>query len=292
MKQPRISRRAALAGFCGAAGLPCSAQGQRGPIELPARLRSDQRILVRVNINDRPAVWLLFDTGGAKYVYLGERTAAVLGVSPSSGGRSAGPMDSTQRMDKRASVSLDAGDIHFARQEVIVKDVGPFDGLIGAAVFAEYVVEIDLLTPAVRLHPPESFHYDGSGTAIPCDLWSYNPHVIGSLTLDDRGPIPARMTVDTGASGGAAFLTPNFDEKLRAMGRNLRWVPDRNGFATCSIPGIALGRFEMENAVVHLLPKQGFGNDPQAPDLSLAVDFLRRYRIFLDYTKRQVILEG
>jgi hypothetical protein len=48
----------------------------------------------------------------------------------------------------------------------------------------------------------------------------------------------------------------------------------------------------MENPIVHLLPRQGFGNDPNTPDLSLAVDFLRRYRIFLDYTKRQVVLEG
>jgi hypothetical protein len=259
---------------------------------LAARLDRQNRILIPVRVNGGPQLWCLFDTGGARSLYLSHKEAAELGMAPSFTGQSAGPMDSALRADSRALVTLDAGGVHLTRQELVIKDgLGPSDGVIGAAVFANFVIEIDFQTPAVRFHSTASFRYQGSGCTVPFDLWSNNPHIVGRLTVGDLGPIEARMTVDTGAGGGPAYVTPKFNDELRRKGCNLPWVPDQNGFSTCQIECITVGRFAMERPVVHLLPSQGFGNDPTAPDAVLAVEFLRRYRIFLDYAKRQMILE-
>lgn len=47
----------------------------------------------------------------------------------------------------------------------------------------------------------------------------------------------------------------------------------------------------MENPLLVLPPVQGFGGDVNAPDGMLAINFLRRYRIYIDYAKKQMILE-
>ena len=62
-----------------------------------------------------------------------------------------------------------------------------------------------------------------------------------------------------------AFLTPRFNDQLRSLGRSIPWVPDKNGFSICG--------------------------DANAPDGMLAVNFLRHYQIYMDYSKKQMILE-
>ncbi len=140
----------------------------------------------------------------------------------------------------------------------------------------------------------ESFRYEGAGAAISFDLWENNPQVEGWLTIDDLGPVKARLTVDTGAGGSAAYLTPKFSEELRSLGRGLPWAPSGYGRSACCIKRIAVGHATMEDPIVHLLPVQGFGGNVEAPgfpDGLLGVEFLRRYRTFLDYTKKEMILE-
>ena len=73
------------------------------------------------------------------------------------------------------------------------------DGVIGPAIFADFIVEADFLRPAVRLYPPASFRYEDHGAVFPIDLWSYNPHVQVLLTIDAHDPVKARMTADSGA---------------------------------------------------------------------------------------------
>lgn len=89
-----------------------------------------------------------------------------------------------------------------------------------------------------------------------------------------------------------ALLTPVFNDELRRGGRSIAWIPDKSGFSMCRIRRIAVGPFAMENPLVVLMPVQGFGGDANAPDGMLAVNFLRRYRIYIDYAKKQMIFEA
>jgi hypothetical protein len=188
---------------------------------------------------------------------------------------------------------MDSGAFHRDSQELYIKEfLSRDDGVIGTASFSEFIIDLDFLSPQVRLHPSASFHYQGAGVAIPFDLWSNNPQLIASLTIDDHEPVKVRMTLDSGAAGIAdAFLTPKINEQLRRMGREIPWNPDRQGFSTCRVRRLAVGPFSMENPLIVLPPVQGFGGDANAPDGILAVNFLRRYRIYLDYAKKKAILE-
>ncbi len=288
-----LTRRTAIAAISGAAGASCLAEGPSGIIEQPARLGRNRQIQIPVRINGSAEIWCLLDTGGANLLYLPPARAAALGIQPSSMVHSSGPLDTNARAGGRAKVTMDVGAVHRTNQELYLKEVHSSDeGIIGSAVFADFIVELDFLRPAVRLHPPASFRYEDHGRVFPIDLWSFNPHVQALLTIGDQDPVQARMTVDSGAGGLAdAFLTPKFSDDLRRRGGAIPWVADKQGFSTCRIRRIAVGPFAMENPLLVLPPVQGFGGDANAPDGMLAINFLRRYKLYIDYTKKQVIFE-
>jgi hypothetical protein len=288
-----LTRRTAIAAIYGAAGVSCLAEGNVGTIALPARIGRNRQILIPVKINGSAEIWCLLDTGGANLVYLRAAKAAALGIEPTSTAHSSGALDTEFRAGGRAKVTLDAGAIHRTNQELYLKEFNTSDeGVVGAAVFADFIVELDFLRPAVRLHPPASFRYEEHGAVFAIDLWSHNPHVQVLLSIDDHDPVKARMTVDSGAGGIAdAFLTPRFSDDLRRVGRSISWAPDKQGFSTCRIRRVAVGPFGMENPLLVLPPVQGFGGDANAPDGMLAINFLRRYRIYIDYATKQMILE-
>jgi len=251
-------------------------------------------MVIPVSINAGATLWCLLDTGGARLLYLSPAKAASLGVAASSEAFSSGGLDTKPRSGGRALVTLDAGAVHRTNQELYIKDVGVLheDGVIGTAIFADFILELDFQTPVLRLHSPPSFRYQDHSAPIPCDLWSSNPHIVVSLTVDDHEPLKARMTVDTGAGGVAdAFLTPRFNDQLRPLGRSIPWVPDKAGWHSCRIRQIAVGSVAMDDPLVFLPPVQGFGGDANAPDGMLAVNFLRRYQLYIDYSKKQVLLE-
>jgi hypothetical protein len=165
------------------------------------------------------------------------------------------------RAGGRAIVTLDAGDVHRPNQQLYIKEFQAHDdGVIGSAVFDEFIVELDFHMPAVRLHSPASFRYGDHSAPIPCDLWSRNPHIAVLLTIDDHGPVQARLTVDSGAAGKAdALLTPRFNDQLRRLARNIPWTPDKDGWSICRIARLAVGPFATENPLIALPPVQGFG---------------------------------
>lgn len=288
-----LTRRAALAAIPGAAASSCLAEDTAARIEVPARLNRNRQIVIPVSINGSGQLWCLLDTGGANLLYLRPAKAAEMGITASSEAFSSGALDTSSRAGGRALVALDVGAVHRTNQGLYIKDFqSRDDGVIGSAVFADYVVELDFRTPALRLHAPASFPYRGHSTPIACDLWSFNPQVLVSLTLDDSDPVKARMTVDSGAGGIAdAFVTPRFNEQLRRQGRSIRWAPDKEGWSTCRIRRITLGANGMDNPLVVLPPVQGFGGDTNAPDGMLAVKILRQYRIYIDYAKKQTIFD-
>jgi hypothetical protein len=251
-----LTRRTAIAAISGFAGVRCLGEGASRIFELPARLGRNRQIQIPVKINGNAEVWCLLDTGGANLLYLRPARAAALGIASSSTVQSSGPLDTNARAGGQAKVTMDVGAVHRTNQDLYLKDFPASDeGVIGSAIFTDFIVELDFQRPAVRLHPPASFPYQEHGARSPIELWSFNPHVQALLTIGDQDPVDARMTVDSGAGGLAdAFLTPRFSDDLRRRGGNIPWVPDKQGFSTCRIRRIAVGPFAMENPLLVLPP--------------------------------------
>src|SRR2546426_4428821 len=89
----------------------------------------------------------------------------------------------------------------------------PERGFVGHDVLRRFTVEIDYREQRVRLYDPARYHYAGSGTVVPFAAGDDRPLLHGSITVPGRPPIPARLLLDTGASGLCLILTVPFVER-------------------------------------------------------------------------------
>ncbi|MGA9625113.1 MAG: hypothetical protein WBL65_22630 [Bryobacteraceae bacterium] len=161
----------------------------------------------------------------------------------------------------------------------------PGDCVIGMSLLSRYVVELDWEAIQVRLHDAARFRYSGAGQAIPFSLeprFDYSPFADTILTIGGE-QIPARLGIDSGASGCSAWLSKSFLDRHEVFD-NVR------AFGTCTITKLSAGPVSVMKPVLQLALKRGFGGGPE-PDGLLGVEFLSRFKIFMDYTRLQIILE-
>src|SRR5436309_227589 len=86
-------------------------------------------------------------------------------------------------------------------------------GLLGHDVLQRFTIEIDYPQRRVRLFDPARYHYAGPGAAIPFTPDADRPLLRASVKIRGRPPIPARLLLDTGASGLCMILTAPFVEQ-------------------------------------------------------------------------------
>ncbi len=98
------------------------------------------------------------------------------------------------------------------------------------------------------------------------------------------------MVIDTGAVGSIAYFSSSFATRVRLAERSYASVPDTMGRTACRIGRFSLGTLGIDRPVVHYFGTPGFGGKTE-PDGMIAADFLRRFRVFLDYTRGRMILE-
>src|SRR5207249_4458961 len=91
-------------------------------------------------------------------------------------------------------------------------------GLVGHDVLQHYAVEIDYRQRRVRLFDPLAYRYAGTGATVPFSADADLPLLRGQLEVRGRRPIPARLLLDTGASGLCLILTTPFAEQ-HGLGR-------------------------------------------------------------------------
>jgi len=94
----------------------------------------------------------------------------------------------------------------------------PQVGLLGHDVLQNYAVEIDYRQRRVRLFDPLAYRYMGTGATVPFSADADLPLLRAQLEVRGRRPIPARLLLDTGASGLCLILTTPFAER-HGLGR-------------------------------------------------------------------------
>jgi hypothetical protein len=284
-----LSRRTLLASLCAAPRLWAAA-----PIVIPARRNDFNQLLVPARIDGSPPLWCELDTGGGgALVFIGAAKASAMGILATSLGRSAGPRENALELDGRAQVTLAFPGLTIPGQELVIKPSplpGDKDASVGMLVLNRFVVELDHDSPAVRLHEPEGFRYSGPGRAFPFSLEENNPFTSATLTLRDGTEVTARMVIDTGAAGSIAYLSRSFALRHRLSERALGSAPDSLGRRACRLERFALGGLGVARPVVHQFLDSGFGGKTE-PDGMIGIEFLRRFKIFLDYGRSRMILE-
>jgi hypothetical protein len=285
-----VTRRAVVASLCAASrllGRPQASKGGAGnAITIPARLDALQRILIPARINFSDPLWCVLDSGAGSLVDIDQEIATAIGVKPSWEGLNSGPDAERMTRDGRARAILVVAGLNLGAPVVVIKPTRqPGDGVIGMSLFSRYVVELDWEAIHIRLLDAASFRYSGPGHTIPFSLeprFNYNPCADTILTFAGER-IPANLGIDSGFGGSFAWLSKSFVDRHEVF-------DEVKAFGACMIAKLSIGPVSVMNPILRLARKPGFGGGPE-PDGLLGVEFLRRFKVFMDYTRLRIILE-
>jgi predicted aspartyl protease len=174
--------------------------GYGGAIYVPATINGD-------------STWLMLDTGLSR-TGLDRDWARTVGIVP--GPAPAAPAASTAVVDtiRIGALTLLNHTVALYPLHGLSEASGRLQvGLVGHDVLKYYTVEIDYRQRRVRLFDPARYRYEGTGATVRFTADADLPLLRAHVKVRGRRAIPARLLLDTGASGLCLILTTPFAEQ-------------------------------------------------------------------------------
>ena len=183
-------------------GLPAGAVPRTPPLrEIPFEYRTHQPI-VPVSVNGGPAVPFVIDTGASIHV-IDREIAAKAGVDGGTATTMRGGGQAAVDAAFVNGVTLETAGQAWPEQRAAIASLGypdrkHFAGLLGAPILQRYTVQFAFAARIMRLFDPLGYEPPPGAVLVPFELHEDLPIV--RATIDDgRGPVEARLMVDTGA---------------------------------------------------------------------------------------------
>jgi hypothetical protein len=277
---------------------------EKPPIVVPFEL-VNRHVFVRVGVGGR-ALGFVLDTGAPSVIIdlgrakeLGLTTAGELRAHGAAGLVTGAFLRDAKYTIPGVPLSSDTIAAALPLQELANGFGRDFDGILGAEFIRQFVVEIDYSTRVLRLHDRDAFAYAGPGDTIPIRFnHSGHPVFDGEITPIGGSAIPARIVLDIGSSGALDLRNPYVTANhlpgpgartIRALG-----LAGAGGDASGSLGRVAslrIGAFTIDRPVAFFSEDRVGANAMTDVDASIGQRIAERFRIFLDYARRRMILE-
>jgi len=258
-------------------------------------------ILMRVRVNGSKPLKFIFDTGASSSVISSQR-AAELGLKAEGEAHGKATGGSIHGFYTRG-VSLSVQGVEVSNQLIasIPFTTPPgfeFDGVIGYDFINQFVVEIDYLNKIMNLYNPRAYTYSGTGEVIPLILMGRKtPLARTKIILEGRAPAEANLEVDTGADGTFVINSPFVNKHKLVEAIQQPTQDTRNGaggkekILVGRVKAVQLGPFVLKSPTVALsLDTEGAGAS-EDNDGVIGGEIFRRFKVILDYSRKQMILE-
>lgn len=271
---------------------------------MPFELNSN-KVYLPVRVNDRGPFWFVLDTGSISNVVDSDR-GQELGIAQTGGGEIRGAGEGALPSWSGKNVGLAVGGITIAPADVELIPISRavsfsegrrVDGLLGCPFFSRAVVEIDYVNSQVNFYEPGMFHYQGRGQVIPFEIQRGNIFVTAAITFVDGKQISDRFLVDTGWRSALSLTTPFVNaQRMHILPPTIQVT---SGIGIGGPVNSRLGRIrklqmgpyaiqwpftDFEQARSGILAETGMAG-------IIGAEILRRFKVILDYPRRQLILE-
>lgn len=266
------------------------------PVEIPFELGGNTP-LVPVYVNGQGPLWFELDTGFGGDV-LDTNRARALGLDVGAPEKVPAPGGSVERSFVH-DVSLRVGGVDLPPQTLLViplEQFAPFfghqvDGVLSYDFINRFVVEIDYSAARLRLYDPQTYQYRGRGETLSVSFMGQAPYVLASVLQSGREPVEGKFEIDTGSLDALNLNTPFVEaNKLLHPGqktfrvRGMSLGGETQGVIT-RVEALRLGRFTIRTPLTSVVADQV----DRAGQIS--AEILRRFKLILDYSRRQVIFE-
>jgi aspartyl protease/PDZ domain-containing protein len=280
-------------------------QDSRAPIVIRFELTM-RHVIVNVRVSKSRPLSFVFDTGADRAIIRTD-VAKELGLSLEGavdvGG--AGPGTQAGRRVKNATWSL-VGHEAFAQPVALAlplprlstslgRDV---DGIIGGEFIRQFVLEMDYQARTLTLHDRDRFRYSGRGETLPIEFTpGNNPVVTARVTRRGGEPLERRFMLDTG-SGAALILHSPFvaEQHLPGDQATVRAIGGAGAGGTTAgrigrVASLQIGSFTISDPLTLFSEDKAgsFANPALAGNIGGQI--ASRFRLFLDYGRKRLILE-
>jgi hypothetical protein len=284
---------------------PAGPAAQPSVYRIPFELYSNH-IYLEVCINGSNPSWFILDSG-APGTYIKQEQAKALGLKfeGSLGVTGTGPERLKAVYVKGARYNLSGIELTVGQSVGLPGEFflplessfgRPFNGIIGYELFDRFVVEVDYAGQTINLYDTKSYRYTGTGEIIPLILNGNKPYMNAMLTPLSGNPLASKLHIDLG-SGGALGLNWNFIESNNLVASSRQTIESFSlgvGGETKTLVGrvqsLRLGRLTIQSPTTTFALAQGRGVRSDSAG-RIGNQILRRFKVILDYSRKQLILE-
>ncbi|HEX7777820.1 MAG TPA: aspartyl protease family protein [Vicinamibacterales bacterium] len=280
--------------------------GAPGVVAIPFEL-AGRHIIVKVTVGSSRPLSFVFDTG-AHAAIIRLEVAKELGLrlegEARTGGAGPGTQIGSQVRGARWSLVGLSGvaqplTLALPLPEPSPAAGRPLDGIIGGEFIREFVVELDYQAKGFRLHKPESFRYTGSGESIPIDFVNVShPTVAATVTPVGGQALERRFMLDVGSGLALALHSPFVDEQnlLGPDSKTIRAIGGAGAGGRVTgrlgrVESLQIGSFTIGRPITMFAQDKAgaFANAALAGNIGAQIAM--RFRLYLDYGRRRIILE-
>lgn len=298
-------KRATTSGFLTAALLTLGAThpGHAQVLaDVPIR-QVDGYILLPVHVNEPEELTLLFDTGCTQLVFRGS-VAQRLGLVALEITRHNGDAPFAERVVE--GVELKIGDLTLGPIDALLREndriqrrLGTeIDGVIGAELLRDHVVEIDYDRKRLTVLESDGFAFPGNGVGYDIVSNRYFAILTADVSVEDGEVLTGRFLIDTGAGVTLALNTPfvNQHDLVRRIGvEHISYTLAAQSVEMISYPG-RVAHFDLGYHGFHdfpvLLSQTEAG--PLSPSVIAGIignRVWRRFNTTFDYKRNRLYLE-
>lgn len=282
-------------------------QTSRPAVSIPFELAT-RHVIVSVSVNRSRPLSFVLDTGADRAIIrldVAKQLGLRLEGAVKTGG--AGPGTQMGSRVRNATWSL-AGHDAFVQPVTMAfplpglsaamgRDV---DGIIGGEFIKQFVVELDYQARSITLHDPAAFEYTGRGETLPLEFTSNTHPVLRAAVTPIGGqPLERRFVLDIGSGLALALHSPFVAEQnlLGEQSKTIRLIGGAGaGGRTVGrlgrVASLQIGSFTISNPITLFSEDKGgaFANPSLAGNIGAQI--ASRFRLFLDYGRRRLILEA
>jgi hypothetical protein len=290
--------------FCLSASIAFGAVSQaRSSHRIPFEL-TNNLVVLQGSINNSKPLFLLLDTGASGSV-INESRAKELGLNLEGQTKAAtgnGPVEASFVRGVTLNVSgMEFPNLTLTSIRLSGLEAGfgrPVDGILGYEIFNRFVVEIDYISRIVTIHDPKSYEYSGSGQAIPLMIKDNRPFVRGKIMQVGTKAAEGNFEFDIGQVGavtlGESFTSEH--ELLKFSRKTLQTntgsiLAGRTNAQIGRLQGLQLGRIIIQNPVTTFVAGNSGEEDTTDYAGLIGAEILRRFKVTIDYSRKQVLLE-
>lgn len=171
----------------------------------------------------------------------------------------------------------------------------PVSGILGYELFEQLVVEIDYQHQTLRFYRPTAYRYRGNGQRIPLKLEGDRPYIQASITPYGYPTLSGKLMIDLGSNAALSLTTScGLDQRLvtaapHTLRRNLATIQGANAIILGRVQRVQIGSIQVQQPIT--IFGKAAAADCDHITGKIGYQILRQFKVILDYSQRQLILE-